>query len=135
MIPKSVPVEVINNSHSALACLSEVMQAYQEYMVVAEEERTKRRGIEAGAKVVITQITAQRDVMLEYLERSFDERAENFRSLFKVLDQAVLDGNNANLALTLQTITDIAKASPFKDLADLPAVRAALNDPNHTWEF
>jgi AraC-like DNA-binding protein len=135
MTSKQVPVEVISNNISALTCLSEIIQVYQEYIVVAQEEQTKRRGIEAGEKVAIKQITAQRDVMLEYLERSFDERAENFRSLFKVLDQAVLDGNNTNLALTLQTITDIAKASAFKDLADLPTVRAALNDPNHTWEF
>jgi hydroxyethylthiazole kinase-like sugar kinase family protein len=67
--------------------------------------------------------------------RSFDERAENFRALFSVVDSAIASGNNELLALALNSITEIAKSSPFKDLANLTSVRAALNDPNHEWTF
>jgi hypothetical protein len=29
----------------------------------------------------------------------------------------------------------VAKSSPFKDLANLTSFQAALDDPNHVWEF
>ncbi|MEH1932842.1 MAG: hypothetical protein V7L14_03750 [Nostoc sp.] len=48
---------------------------------------------------------------------------------------AIASGNNDQLALTLNSITEIAKSSPFKDLANLASVRAALDDPDHEWTF
>lgn len=118
-----------------IQCLSEIANAYTDYLKVAEIERTQRREIEANEKVEITKIHAQRDVLMSYLEQSFDERANNFRSLFEVVDQAIANGNNEQLAMALNSIVEIAKSSPFKDLANLNSVRASLNDPNHVWEF
>lgn len=115
--------------------LQQMVSAYTEYLAIAEVERTKRRDIEAWEKEAITRINAERDLLITYLDRSFDERAENFRSLFGVVDNALLSGDNEKLALALNSITEIAKSSPFKDLANLNNVRAALNDPNHVWEF
>jgi hypothetical protein len=48
---------------------------------------------------------------------------------------AIASGNNEQLALALNSITEIAKSSLFKDLANIASVRAALNDPNHEWTF
>ncbi len=45
------------------------------------------------------------------------------------------DDNNAQLGAALHSITELAKSSPFKDLADLASVRAALDDPDHEWTF
>ncbi|MEA5597071.1 hypothetical protein [Rivularia sp. UHCC 0363] len=115
--------------------LQQMVSAYTEYLTIAEQEKTKRRDIEAWEKEAITRINAQRDLVITYLDRSFDERAENFRSLFDVVDDALVSGDNEQLALALHSITEIAKSSPFKDLANLTSVRAALNDPNHVWEF
>jgi hypothetical protein len=115
--------------------LQQMVSAYMEYLTIAEQERTKRRDIEAWEKEAITRINAQRELLITYLDRSFDERAENFRALFGVVDNALLSGENEQLALALNSITEIAKSSPFKDLANLTSVRAALNDPNHVWEF
>lgn len=116
-------------------CVDIVSSAYTEYKHIAEQEQTKRREIDAWERETITKINAQRDLLMAYLDRSFDERAENFRALFAVVDSAIASGNNEQLALTLNTITEIAKSSPFKDLANLTNVRAALNDPNHEWTF
>jgi ribonucleotide reductase alpha subunit len=116
-------------------CLQQIVSAYTEYKIIAEQEQTKRREIEACEKVIIAKINAQRDLLMAYLNRSFDERAENFRTLFGVVDQAMAAGNNEQLALALHSITELAKSSPFKELANLASVRAALNDPNHEWEF
>lgn len=116
-------------------CLSEIVTTCTDYLKIAEEERTKRQEIKAWEKTTIAQINAQRDVLIEYLERSFDERANNFRQLFNVVDQAIDNGDNEQLALALHSITELAKSNPFKDLANLTSVKAALNDPNHEWTF
>ena len=135
MKAKKVPVEVLGAGAYASECLRAVVEAYTEYKTVAEEERTKRRGIEAWEKATIAQIKAQRDFLIDYLNRSFDERSENFAALFGIVAQAMADGNNAQLGAALHSITELAKSSPFKDLADLASVRAALDDPDHEWTF
>ncbi|MEA5601430.1 hypothetical protein [Nostoc sp. UHCC 0252] len=116
-------------------CLQQMVSACTDYLKVAEQEKTKRREIEAWENETITKINAQRELLMAYLDRSFDERAENFRALFAVVDNAIASGNNEQLALTLNSITEIAKSSPFKDLANLASVRAALDDPDHEWKF
>ena len=123
--------EVVNPAE----CLQQMVSAYTEYMKVAQQEQTKRRKIDAWEQTTIAKISAQRNLLMEYLDRSFDERAENFRSLFCVVDRALTAGNNEQLALALNSITEIAKSSPFKDLANLASVRAALDDPDHEWTF
>ncbi len=117
------------------ASLGVIASAYTDYKQVAEQEQTKRREIATWEKETITKINAQRDLLMAYLQRSSDERSENFRSLFQVVDQAITTGNNDQLALALYSITEIAKSSPFKDLANLASVKAALDDPNHEWKF
>jgi ribonucleotide reductase alpha subunit len=116
-------------------CLQQIVSAYTEYKIIAEQEQTKRREIEAWEKLTIAKINAQRDLLMAYLNRSFDERAENFRHLFCVVDRAIAADNNDQLALALHSITELAKSSPFKELANLASVRAALDDPDHEWEF
>ncbi|MFH7027814.1 MAG: hypothetical protein ACHBN1_21055 [Heteroscytonema crispum UTEX LB 1556] len=135
MTAKKVPVEVLGAGADASQCLRAIVEAYTEYKIVAEEERTKRRGIEAWEKTTIAQIQAQREALIKYLELSFDERSQNFRFLFEKVDRAITDGDNSQLNLALHSITEIAKSSPFKDLADLASVKAALDDPDYEWEF
>ncbi len=138
MVAKN-PVNVVARGISAFTspaeCLEQIVSAYTEYKKVAEEEHTKRREIEAWEKTRIANIQAQRDFLIEYLDRSFDERAENFGALFSVVDSAIASGNNEQLALALHSITEIAKSSPFKELANLASVKAALNAPDHEWFF
>lgn len=116
-------------------CLNDVIQAWTEYLTVAEEERTKRSRIEAWEKSTLAEIQAKRDFLIVYLDRSFDERANNFQSLFQAVDRAMSSGDNQQLGLALHAIVDLAKSSPFKDLADLSTVKAALNDPDHVWDL
>ena len=134
MKAKKNPVEIITPG-SAAECFRDVVEAYTEYKIVAEQEQTKRRGIEAWEKATIADIQAKRDALIEYLECSFDERAKNFKFLFEKVDEAIAIDDNNQLALAITSITEIAKSSPFKDLADLTSVRAALDDPDHEWEF
>ncbi len=134
MAAKKIFVEIFNPG-SAAECFRDVIEAYTEYKIVAEQEHTKRRGIEAWEKATIADIQAKRDALIEYLECSFDERAKNFKFLFEKVDEAIAIGDNNQLALAMTSITEIAKSSPFKDLANLTSVRTALDDPDYEWEF
>ncbi|MBD2731405.1 hypothetical protein H6G96_35210 [Nostoc sp. FACHB-892] len=135
MRTKKVSVEVLGAGTDTAQYLHSIVQAYTDYKIVAEEERTKRRGIEAWETTTIAQIQANCNVLIRYLESSFDERANNFRFLFEKVDQAIAQGDNNQLNLFLHSIIELAKSSPFKDFADITSVRAALDDPEHEWSF
>ncbi|BAY18687.1 hypothetical protein NIES2109_52890 [Nostoc sp. HK-01] len=138
MVNKKHPESFVRGAEafaSPAQCLNDVVQAWTEYLIIAEEEKTKRCEIEAWEKVTLAEIKAKRDFLIGYLEHSFDERADNFQSLFQVVDQAISSGNNQQLGLALSAVVELAKSSPFKNLTDLSTVKAALDDPDHVWEF
>lgn len=91
-----------------------------------EVQKTKRVQIRSQAQVAIHQIDAIRDVLKDYLERSFDERRKIFDKEFEVVDRCLANGDTQTLAVTLNSITALAQSSPFKALADLGAVRKTL---------
>jgi ribonucleotide reductase alpha subunit len=135
---EKLPVNFAQGANSLFlpaACLDQVVQAYLECKRIIETETTKRREIEAWEKTKLAEIQAQRDLLIGYLERSFDERSQNFKSLFQLADQALANGDNQQLVLTLDSIINLAKDSPFKDLVDLAAVKNCLADQNHVWEI
>lgn len=115
--------------------LQQILAAYTEYQIIAQQEQTKRREIDAWEKATIAEINAKRDVLMEYLDRSFDERAANFRVLFNIVDRAIESGNNEQVAFALHSITEIAKSSPFKELTNVAKVKNALNDPKYEWQL
>lgn len=132
------PVHVANKfvpPMNSAVCFKQLVDAYSEYQRVVQEERTKRRDIAAWEKTALAEIEQRRDVMIHFLDKAFNERAENFKDFFTLADQAIASGDNDQLAAILTNIVDLAKTSPFKDLADLPKVEAALDNPEHAWEF
>lgn len=131
-IPRNF-VQSISPLISPAQCVKEVVQSLTDYLKVAEEEKTKRREIGAWEKATIAEIQAKRDFLINYLEKSFDERAENFQVLFNTVDQAMSSGESQQLGVALHAIVVLAQSSPFKELADLPSIKAALEDPDHQW--
>ena len=82
-------------------CLNEIVQELTEYLRIAEEEKTKRCEIKAWEQVTLADIETKRDFIVNYLERSFDERAKNFQSLFQLVDHAISSKDNQQLSLAL----------------------------------
>ena len=74
-------------------------------------------------------------MLQDYLNRSFDERADNFAELFKVVDYALETDNMNALAMGLESVLKLATTSPFKDLRTVEETAAALSDPEHEWDF
>lgn len=116
-------------------CLNDIVRSLTEYGKILEEEKTRRRKIDAWENANLAEIKAKRDFLISYLEHSFDERDKNFQSLFQVADQAIFSGDNQRLSLAIHAIVELAKSSPFKDFADLSTIKAALDDPEHVWEL
>lgn len=100
-----------------------------------EAQVTKRIGIAAERDIAIANIKAQQELLQNYLDRSFDERAENFSRLFTVVDNALETNNMTALAMGLESVVKLAASSPFKDLRTVEATAAALANPDHEWDF
>ena len=96
-----------------------VMTSANEWVSVVTQEQTRRQEIRAWEKSQLEIIHVQRDFLLTALDKTFDERRENFRRLFDQLDAALVsdrDDAAAQVSDLLGAITDLAKTSPFKDL-------------------
>lgn len=112
LIPKPSPTMVVD------AFRLVVTSATEWYTVVVQED-TRRQEIQAWEKTQLEIIQVQRDFLLTALDKTFDERKENFRRLFDDLDAALIsEGEDAaaHVSDLLGAITDLAKTSPFKDL-------------------
>ncbi|QSQ14171.1 hypothetical protein [Myxococcus landrumensis] len=99
-----------------------------------EKERTEQVRLREQARMDVERIHAMRDVLMDYLDRSFDERRENFRQLFERLDTAIASDNAGIAAAVLESVVKLADASPFKALQDVAATRAALGKETE-WKF
>ena len=58
----------------------------------------------------------------------------NFRRLFDGLDTALAADDPNQVASFLTSITDLAKTSPFKELANLEIVVSDLKRPDQVWD-
>ncbi|WP_327009663.1 hypothetical protein OHA72_22005 [Dactylosporangium sp. NBC_01737] len=112
LIPKPSPAMVVDTFRLVVASANEW------YTVVAQEA-SRREEIRAWEKTQLEIIQVQRDFLLTALDKTFDERRENFRRLFDDLDTALTSDRvdaAAQVSDLLGAITDLAKTSPFKDL-------------------
>jgi len=80
-------------------------------------------------------IETQKALLMQYLEKTFDERKELFKQHFKVVDDALQKGNINQLSIGLSCINELAMSSPFRDLSSIEEVGKALADKNKVWDF
>ena len=115
-----------------LRILGEVAQDTIKY---AEEQETKREEIRAMRDTAIAQISAMKECVQTYLEKTFDERSAVFAKQFEVVDAALLSGDNEMLASSLNSINALAASSPFKNLADIASVQKSLSSSDTEWDI
>ncbi|GMT99201.1 hypothetical protein KH5H1_33200 [Corallococcus caeni] len=127
-LPAKVSIEGVSNVLQGIRTIAECVRDI-------EKEHTEQTRLRESARVEVEQIHAMREVLMDYLDRSFDERKENFRQLFERLDGAI-QGNNVQMAsAVLDSVVKLADASPFKALRDVAATRAALGQKGKEWQF
>ena len=123
------------NPAEAKEVLNSFVSMAGEVTKFTEVQKTKRKEIEAKRDILVNKIQSQKEIILAYLEKSFDERKESFAKLFSIVDSAIVNNNMQQLALGLDSINKLADSSPFKALASIESTRLALEDKNHEWDF
>lgn len=112
VLPKPGPAMVVDTFNLVLASANQ-------WVKVIGEEKTKRDEIRAWEQTQLEIIHVQRDFLLTALDKTFDERRDNFWRLFNNLDSALVserDDAGAQVSEILGAITELAQTSPFKDL-------------------
>ena len=125
----------LSSPAEVLSTIKAFTEAATDAVKFCEVQETKREEIRANRDARIKQLEVQRDIIMNYLDRSFDERRYLFEKHFKIVDHALMTGNTEELTSSLQSINDLAKSSPFKALADLGNVQNTLNRPNSTFDI
>lgn len=131
----SVKSIAAGNPAEAAQVLKRFIEVAGDVAKFTEQQKTVRKDIEAKRDSDIARIQAQKEIIMIYLEKSFDERKENFSKLFQVIDHAIANNNMQQLAMGLDSINQLAASSPFKALATLESTKEAINDKNHIWDF
>lgn len=129
---------VVKNKQGAVVNPFQVLQVMLEtadgWVIEVQKAKTDRAQIAAWEHVQTDKIRAQREVLLKALDLTFDERRENFRRMFDGLDQVMAAGDPAQAASFLESITDLAKTSPFKELANVEIIVSGLKRPDQVWD-
>jgi hypothetical protein len=119
----------------AFSMLNNLIKTYEEVHRIDETEKTKRQDIERQRQVALAQISAQKEILLTFLNHSFVERRLNFVQVFKIMDDALVKRDNEQLALGLKSMTELAATSPFGPLKEILSTRKALENKSQEWEF
>lgn len=136
VLPSGVQrVTIIATNADVIGVFKTIIEQAGEVRKFEEVQKTQRTDIAARRDIAIANIEVQKEVLKSYLDKSFDERKENFNKLFSVIDHALETNNMQELAVTLQGLLTLASISPFKDLQTVEATATALADPNHEWDF
>ena len=94
----------LSSPAEVLSTIKAFTEAATDAVKFCEVQETKREEIRANRDARIKQLEVQRDIIINYLDRSFDERRYLFEKHFKIVDHALMTGNTEELTLSLQTI-------------------------------
>lgn len=124
-VPKVDPVSATTSAFSLL------VQSYQEYVKIKQVETTKREMIRAQRDVAISRIQAQKEILQQYLESSFSERAANFTRMFDLLDEGLARGDDKAIGAAMSMIIKQVETNPLDGISQLMAgnVIDQINDP------
>ena len=130
---------VFDNTQLDFSSSQAAAESFEKFITIAGEvakftelQETKRTQIRSNADVAIKKVEAMREVLQEYLTKSFDERSAIFAKHFEVVDSALINGDTAMLSAGLNAINELAASSPFKALADFNSVQQMLLTDNET---
>jgi hypothetical protein len=97
--------------------LSTLVSYGRDWTIEEQRGRTERKAIESWRQVQLERI-----------------RIQQVGGLFTALGAAFAAGDTALAASILDSITDLAKTSPFKDLQNTELVVAELKRPDKVWD-
>lgn len=125
---KRIATSKVMTAFNPVEALREISSAITEYGRIRETERTNRREIKALERTCIEKIRTQRELLIKYFDLSFDERQENFRRIFDMLDTCVSQGQLDAMAQLLSIVVDLANYSPLETPAVSSGIKKLLED-------
>jgi len=131
----SIGEQLVHVGPEMLGQVLDVVKTCVECHKEIERCKTERIRFSESARVQVELIRSRREVLVEFMDRTFKERKENFRELFLRLDSALEQGNVDGTRAVLDAIVTVAKSSPFEALRDAAGAHTVLLDKNVTWEF
>ena len=81
------------NPAEAAQVLKRFIEVAGDVAKFTEQQKTVRKDIEAKRDSDIARIQAQKEIIMIYLEKSFDERKENFSKLFQVITVYIINSS------------------------------------------
>lgn len=123
------------SAFDGFTALAQMVDAVQDCVKVHAVESTKQAQFAAYEATEVARIKAAESVLKNYFEQAFAERRANFEGLFERLDTALDRGDQQAVSTVLTGIVEIARTSPLAAMGDLGQIRAAIDDPDHVWEF
>ena len=128
-------VDGFKNPETVAKALGALVEVAVDTVHFVSEQETKREEIRAKRDIAIEKINKTSELIRIYLDKTFDERKDIFNKQFEVVDEALRTSNTQMLSLGLNSINQLASQSPFKNLADINQVQAALMDENTEWDI
>jgi len=117
-----------SNPTEALQALTVFVEATNETIKFVKMQETKQTQILADRDKKIAQIEATKEILKEYLDKTFDERKDAFNKYFEVVDAALEKGDTAVLSKALDSINSLATSSPFKDLSNMQTFTTLMSN-------
>ncbi len=130
-----VDVASIATGAEAVSAIAAMGSEIAKTIRICQIEETKRTQIKANMEVEVARINSISKLLSDYLDKTFDERAELFDNYFRVLDKAIAAGDAALMSATLGSINSLAAMSPFKNLADFATVQQQLRQADTEWDI
>lgn len=117
------------------AALSDIVSAAREYTQIREVEQTKRAFIAAEEHIQIDRIHAAEEVLHQYFDRVFTERALTNKELFTRLDVAMESGDPQMVHAVVRGIVDLAQSSPLAGIEEFGKFWAELGTSSRPIEL
>jgi hypothetical protein len=129
---KSSMIRTQSGTPSEVDAFRDLINGALDYMNTSSIEKTKRQKIKADLELNMELIKAQKQVLEEYLRKTFSEREHVINEMFLRLDRA-LDENRDEVAIqALASIEGIVKSSPLEALLE---TRKTLGTPGAVLEI
>lgn len=100
------------------ASLMYMVQAWQNYHRIREQEITRRKEIRARAEVEIASIHEQARLLRDVFDTIFTERRENFARGYALLEQGLDKKDDRQIETALTLIVTLIKESPVKQATE-----------------
>lgn len=97
---------------------SALINKYLDYAKSREQEITKRQAISAWRDTEIERIKAEKDILLDYLNKEYKERANVYEKAFSALDKGIDKGDVTVIQTACAIILQQISKNPFPSLQE-----------------